>query len=220
VRALAGVSIEVADAQCVAVIGPNGAGKSTLLRAVMGLVKKTTGTIRLGDRDLSSLRTEVRARAGIALVPEGRGLLGSLTVEENILVGGYVRRDSLRADLQRTYDLLPMLARLRTRRAQFLSGGELQLLALGRALMSRPQILLLDEPSMGLSPKARDVVLDVLVQLKQSGLAMLLIEQNVYLALELADAVYKLHLGNVSYAGNGPEIRDSQTVASAYFGGA
>lgn len=204
---------------CVSVIGPNGAGKTTLLRAIVGLVTPSAGSIRLQDTDLAPLRTDLRARAGIALVPEGRGLLGSLTVEENLLLGGYTRGDALGTDLARVYELLPILKSRSARRAQFLSGGELQFLALGRALMSRPKIMLLDEPSMGLAPKARDSVLDVLQGFKQSGLSMLLIEQNVYLAFELADEVHKLEVGRSTFAGSPERLRAEQGVEAVYFGG-
>ena len=200
-------------------IGPNGAGKTTLLRAIVGLVAPSGGSVRLQGADLAPLRTDERARAGIALVPEGRGLLGTLTVEENLLLGGYIRRDRLEADLARVYELLPILKSRSARRAQFLSGGELQFLALGRALMSRPKIMLLDEPSMGLAPKARDSVLDVLQGFKQSGLSMLLIEQNVYLAFELADEVHKLDVGRSTFAGSPERLKSEQGVEAVYFGG-
>ncbi len=220
VRALAGVSVRVDAGACVAVIGPNGAGKTTLVRAIAGLLNPVSGTIRFMGDDAGRWPTEERARRGISVVPEGRGLLGTLTVEENLLLGGYARQDSLAPDLQRVYELLPMLAGRRTRRAQFLSGGELQLLALGRALMARPKILLLDEPSMGLAPLARDNVLRVLLEFKRSGLAMLLIEQNVYLALELADTVQKLDVGKVTYQGPPGRLRDPETIKNLYLEGA
>ena len=219
VRALNGVSLDVDEGRCTTLIGPNGAGKSTLLRAIMGLLKASSGDIAFCGADLRVLKTEQRARLGIALVPEGRGLLGTLSVEENLLLGGYIRNNPLEADLAEVYDLLPVLRPLRSRRAQHLSGGELQLLALGRALMSRPRLILLDEPSMGLSPKAKDTVLETLLAFKRRGLSMLLIEQNVYLALELADAVYRLDVGRATFESDPRHLSDAAEMATLYFGG-
>lgn len=201
VQAVRGLSLSVPEGGCIGVTGANGAGKSTLLRAIMGLVPLSAGGIEFRGERLVGLRPEERARRGLSLVPEGRGTLPSLTVEENLLIGGYTRRGSLKQDLERAYELLPQLRRLSQRPARFLSGGELQLLGIGRALMARPKLMMLDEPSMGLAPAAIETVLIALAALRKSGISMLLVEQNVHLVLELADYTYGLEVGHIVFQG-------------------
>lgn len=220
VKALREVSMRVGAGTCTAVVGPNGAGKSTLLRTIAGLQRVASGVIRFQDRPLGRLRTEQRARAGLVLVPEGRGLIGSLTVDENLQLTSWARRRGVTAaDLDRAYDAVPALKAHRGRRAGELSGGQLQMLALGRALLAAPKLLLLDEPSMGLAPKAVDEAAAVIGGLVADGIAVFLVEQNTRLAAQLADEVYVLQTGQVRW--HGPAARlDSTDSRQAYFGAA
>ncbi len=219
IEALHGVSIEVPQSRAVAVIGANGAGKTTLAKSVMGLVRLTSGRVIFQGSDLGRLQTEARVRLGIGLVPEGRGLLPTLTVEENLLVGGHTQKTEIRSQLAHIYEEFPMLLPLRRRAARLLSGGELQMLAIGRALMARPRLLILDEPSMGLSPKAAGNVLEALQHLKHAGTTILLVEQNTNLAFEIADYVYVLETGNNVAEGTGEALTDSEFVRESYLGG-
>lgn len=218
VKALREVSVRAQAATCTAVVGPNGAGKSTLLRTVAGLVRPAGGTIRFAGSPLGRTRTEQRARRGLVLVPEGRGLLGSLTVDENLQLTSWARgRPVTPDDLDRAYAGVPALKAHRGRRAGELSGGQLQMLALGRALLAAPKLLLLDEPSMGLAPKAVDEAAEVIGGLVRDGIAVFLVEQNTRLAIELADQVYVLETGQVRWHGRAADL-DSNVSRRAYFG--
>ena len=221
-RILHNVSIEVRPGQISALLGTNGAGKTTLLRAVCGVIK-SQGEIRLDGRQIDGQRTEQIARAGVAHVPEGRGTFPDLTVEENLRVGGFARRGgdgSLRDAIDRVCAWLPRLALRRSQRAGSLSGGEQQMLAIGRALVANPRVLLLDEPSFGLAPRVTSEVMALLRNLQgENPLGILLVEQNASAALKLADHAYVLSGGRVVADGPASAMRDGAQLEAAYFGG-
>ena len=215
------VHLTVAPGEIVAVLGANGAGKTTLLRTLSGLVKATRGRIVFDGQDLRSTRVERMVRLGIAHVPEGRGVVTELTVDENLRLGGLWRRD--RADakvaLDEVYELFPPLAKRRSFAGHQLSGGERQMLALGRALVGRPKLLLLDEPSLGLAPKVTGQIMALLRDLRErTGLAVLLVEQNVRSALSIADEGVVLSLGRVVTRNSAAELRDDADLRHAYLG--
>jgi branched-chain amino acid transport system ATP-binding protein len=220
VRALHGVDLSVGEGQVVALLGPNGAGKTTTLRAVCGMVR-TSGRVAFRGRELTGLATERVARLGIAHVPEGRGTFAALTVAENLRLGAYGRKDgaAIRSDIEQWYGTFPRLAERRDQPAGSLSGGEQQMLAVARALLSRPELLLLDEPSLGLAPMVVREVFAVLDRIRaEHGTGMLLVEQNAALALELADAAYVLEAGRTVLSGAADEIRAEDSVRRSYLG--
>jgi branched-chain amino acid transport system ATP-binding protein len=217
VRALREVSIEIQPGQVRAIVGPNGAGKTSLARTMCGLVRPTSGQVFLDGFDVTRLTPEARADRGITLVPEGRGIFPTMTVTDNLLVGRDIGRGS-RVQIDDMLTLFPTLERLQDRRAGLLSGGEQQLLSLARALMTEPKVLILDEPSMGLSPIAVADVMAVLANLGTSGPAVLLVEQNTRLAVRLADYVYVLQHGQVLIEGNADEIVMDDILREVYLG--
>ena len=218
VHALKGVDLEVARGSVTALLGANGAGKTTTLMAVAGARRISGGNIDFEGTSLVGQRAEAIIRSGIAVVPEGRRVFASLTVEENLRVAGSLEPNPAEAVRRRTamMERFPILAERRTQRAGLLSGGEQQMLAIARALMSAPQLLLLDEPSLGLAPQMVDRVFDLIAELKAEGLAMLLVEQNVPLSLEIADRVAVLANGSVSVAGTAEELAGSDLIRGAY----
>ncbi|UOM36875.1 ABC transporter ATP-binding protein [Acuticoccus sp. I52.16.1] len=218
VHALAGVDLEVARGSVTALLGANGAGKTTTLMAVAGARRISAGTVDFEGRSLVGQRAEAIIRSGIAVVPEGRRVFASLTVEENLRVAGSLEPDAAKAARRRAamMERFPILAERRAQRAGLLSGGEQQMLAIARALMSAPRLLLLDEPSLGLAPQMVDRVFDLIAELKAEGLAMLLVEQNVPLSLEIADRVVVLANGRVSVAGTAAELAGSDLIRGAY----
>jgi branched-chain amino acid transport system ATP-binding protein len=218
-QVLHGISFDVDDGQAVSILGPNGAGKTTTLRAISGMVG-TQGRIALGGRELRGMSPDAIARCGIAHVPEGRGTFMELTVEENLRVGGYARRDGgVRADVDRCYEWFPRLGERHDQRAGSLSGGEQQMLAIGRALMLRPRLLLLDEPSLGLAPLVTRELFRILSGItRDEGITMLIVEQNANLALELADHAYVLESGQIALAGDADQIKADEGVRRSYLG--
>jgi branched-chain amino acid transport system ATP-binding protein len=213
------VSLEVGNAETVALIGSNGAGKSTLLGTVSGLVKKSAGSVRFEDREIGALPPDQIVRAGVIQVPQGRGLWGALTVRENLLMGAYLRRDGdVQADLARILDLLPRLKERFDYLAGRLSGGEQQQVAIARALMARPKLLLIDEMSLGLAPVLVDQLLAILTAIHESGVAILMVEQDVETALEFASRAYVLETGRVTLAGDSKALLDDPRVQKAYLG--
>lgn len=221
VKALDKVSLRVAAGTITAVLGANGAGKTSLLRAVNGLVRLTGGTISVEGNDLRKRPAEDVVRLGVAHVPEGRGVIAELTIEENLRLGALWRRDApgLARDLDRMLALFPPLAERRKRLAETLSGGERQMLALGRALMSRPRVLLLDEPSLGLAPRITAQIMSVVRGLRDDeGLAVLLVEQNARSALSIADAAVVLNVGRVVVEGDPRQLADDPDLRHAYLG--
>ena len=219
IEALHGVSIAVAAGEIVTLVGANGAGKTTLLRAISGVQPISTGHIRFEGRSIKAIPAHARVALGIAQVPEGRQLFAPLSVEDNLKLGAWTRRavDS-GADIHRVYELFPMLSERRHTAAGALSGGEQQLLAIGRALMAKPRLLLLDEPSMGLAPILVDQILKVVLDLKANGLTLLLVEQNARAALAIADRGYVLETGRVTAGGTAAEIQGDERVRQAYLG--
>jgi branched-chain amino acid transport system ATP-binding protein len=220
VRALHGVDVSVAEGDVVAILGPNGAGKTTVLRSLTGMVR-ASGRATLAGRSLLGQSTERVARLGVAHVPEGRGTLTGLTVEENLHLGAYIRRDpaGIRTDLDRWYQMFPKLAQRRHQVAGSLSGGEQQMLAIARALMLRPRLLLLDEPSLGLAPIVTQELFAALARLKaEERMTMILVEQNAALALDLADHVVVLEAGRTVLAGPSAQVRGDDSVRRAYLG--
>ena len=219
--ALRGVSLAVAEGEIVCVIGPNGAGKSTALAAIAGGVTPFAGDIRLAGQSILGRAPERIARLGLSLVPEGRHIFGTLTVEENLLVGGYIQRDraAARADLDRLLALFPRLAeRLRTPAGR-LSGGEQQMLAVARAVMTKPRVLLVDEPSLGLAPRIIDQIYDILLDLRaRAGLTLLINEQSSFRVLKHAERLYVLRGGQVQLEGRAADLRDGEAIHHAYFG--
>jgi branched-chain amino acid transport system ATP-binding protein len=220
IRALSGVSLEVGDGQVVALIGANGAGKSTTLRAVSGMLRPTAGAVVLGGADVTGLPSHALVSRGMAHAPEGRGVFLNLTVRENLDLGVYLRRDraGIEQDRQRAYQLFPILGERRSQVAGTLSGGEQQMLAVARAMMSRPRLLLLDEPSLGLAPQVVERIFEVLREINQAGVSLLLVEQNAHKALQVAHRAYVLETGSVVMQGTGRELLASPEVRKAYLG--
>ncbi len=218
VDAVRGLSLEVRPGEIVGLIGPNGAGKSSTLHAIMGAAPVTGGDVRLDGRSLVGRRPEDVARRGVALVPEGRRIFGELTVEENLRLGLAARRTrgNGRPSLARAYDLFPVLREFRSRQAGALSGGQQQQLAIGRALVAEPQVLLLDEPSLGLAPKIVDVVFDALSQIRDAGLAVLLVEQRAQRTVALADRSYVLANGELRLTLGPKDAGDTDRLVAAY----
>jgi len=220
IHALHGISLRVPDGQIVALLGANGAGKSTTLRTIMGLVKPSAGEITLNGQSLLGLRPYEVVRRGIAMVPEGRKVFVNLTVAENLRLGAYARNDpqQIEHDLHDIYALFPRLAERQTQRAGTLSGGEQQMLALGRALMSRPHVLMIDEPSLGLAPVLAEGVFRKLQELNGAGQTILLIEQNARAGLSIADYAYILETGDVVLEGPAQELAQMDAVRQSYLG--
>jgi branched-chain amino acid transport system ATP-binding protein len=220
IKALDGVSFSVPRGRIVTLLGANGSGKTTTLRAITGLTAPGGGRIVFEGRELQGLPTHEIIRAGIALVPEGRRIFANLTVYENLLLGAYLRRDqpALARDLDQIYDTFPRLAARRTQAAGTLSGGEQQMLAVGRALMSRPRLLLLDEPSLGLAPLLVKEVFQLITRLNQQGVTILLVEQNAAAALKIAHYGYVISTGRVVLEGEGAELLAQAQLQPAYLG--
>jgi branched-chain amino acid transport system ATP-binding protein len=218
--ALRGVSLEVAEGEIVAVIGPNGAGKSTLLLTIAGVVRAKQGEVRLDDAPILGIAPELLAARGVALVPEGRHIFGSLTVAENIALGATTRRDraAIAADIERALDMFPILRERYRQRAGKLSGGEQQMLAIARALLARPKLLLLDEPSLGLAPLIVRQVYDAIFELKRQGMTVLIVEQSVHRAVAAADRTYVVNSGQVAMSGRSAELHGTAAFDTAYFG--
>ena len=218
VKALHGVSLTVGEGEIVAVLGSNGAGKTTTLRAVSGLVA-TSGEVRFAGERITRAAPERVARVGIAHVPEGRGLFSELSVHENLRLGGYLRRDGFAEDYQRALGFFPWLEERRDQQAGTLSGGEQQMLALARALMGRPRLLLLDEPSLGLAPIVVREIFRIVGELNEKeGLAVLVVEQNAKLALRSSSRAYVLEVGRVALEGPSAELEQNDSVRTAYLG--
>jgi branched-chain amino acid transport system ATP-binding protein len=221
IQALKGISLEVRDRELVALIGANGAGKTTTLRTISGLYRPRTGTIRYNDIDLTKMAPHNIVAAGISQAPEGRQIFGGLTVRENLMLGGVRRRDKAEVenDLERVFDLFPVLKERLNQSGGTLSGGEQQMLSIARALMARPRLLLLDEPSLGLAPMVVRRIFDVVARLKSEGVTILLVEQNARKALEVADRAYVLETGLITVSGPANELTKNPEVERAYFGG-
>jgi branched-chain amino acid transport system ATP-binding protein len=220
VRALSGISLEVPEGKIVALIGANGAGKSTTLRAISGLVRPTSGAIEFQGRSIAGLASHQIVAKGVAQAPEGRGIFLNLTVKENLDLGAYLRRDraGIDADRERAYALFPILKERSGQVSGTLSGGEQQMLAVGRALMSRPTLLLLDEPSLGLAPQFVDRIFQVIQEINEAGVSLLLVEQNANMALQVAHHAYVLETGAIVMQGSGAELLASPDVRKAYLG--
>ncbi len=218
-HAVKALSLQVADDELVTVLGANGAGKTSLLRALQGLVPASAGRIRFGGVDITRMSPPERLRQRLALVPEGRQIVISLTVHENLLMGAYCRSDSdVRRDVEGVYDRFPNLAARRDMPASVLSGGEQQMLAISRALLARPRLMMLDEPSLGLSPLLVERLFDLLRNLRADGLAILLVEQNTQMALEIASRGLVMELGKVVLEGPSEALASNDRLAAAYFG--
>ena len=221
IEAIKGISFEVRDGEIVTLIGSNGAGKTTTMHAISGLLKPASGSIMLDGVELTKTPNHKIVSMGLAQVPEGRRVFAQQTVEENLLLGAYARKDKdgIQKDLEHVYDLFPRLLERKKQLAGTLSGGEQQMLAMARALMSRPKILLMDEPSMGLSPLLVKEIFHIIQDINKDGTTILLVEQNAKMALAIADRAYVLETGKISLEGTGEELSSSEEVRKAYLGG-
>jgi branched-chain amino acid transport system ATP-binding protein len=221
VRALAGVSLSVDTGEVVALIGSNGAGKTTTLRTISGLLHPAAGSIRFDGRDITSVPAARRVEMGICHVPEGRRLFARMSVDDNLTLGSYTRRDGsarVHEDRQRVFELFPRLRERQSQIAGTLSGGEQQMLAIGRALMTQPKVLMMDEPSLGLAPILVETIFQIIAEINQRGIPILLVEQNAHKALEVAHRAYVLETGSIVKTGSGQELLQSEDVARAYLG--
>ena len=220
IRALRGISLEVPDGKIVTLIGANGAGKSTMLRTITGLVKAESGSIQWNGKKLLGMSIDRIIGEGIAMSPEGRRVFADMTVLENLKIGAYLRRDKaeIEKDIQWVYELFPRLKERSWQLSGTLSGGEQQMLAVGRALMSRPKLLLLDEPSLGLAPLVVQDIFSIIREINRRGVTVLLIEQNANMALKTADLAYVLETGNITMSGTGAELLANEKVKEAYLG--
>ena len=220
IHALDNVSLKVEENEIVTLIGANGAGKTTTLKSICGLLKPRQGTIRLNGTDLAKYKPNEIVEQGITLVPEGRGVFARLTVQENLEMGAYTRRDraGIKQDLERMYTIFPRLKERRNQTAGTLSGGEQQMLATARALMARPKLLLMDEPSMGLAPILVDEVFKTIQEINEEGITVLLIEQNALMALSIADRGYVIQSGEIVLADSAQNLKENETVKKAYLG--
>jgi branched-chain amino acid transport system ATP-binding protein len=224
IKAVKDVSCHVSPGELVSIIGANGAGKTSFLRALSGLTKSEADVVTLDGESLAGLRADERVRRGLAQVPEGRRMFGPLSVEENLRLGTYVSRRThsakeLDEEMDRVFTLFPRLAERRTQKVGTMSGGEQQMAAIGRALMSKPRVLLLDEPALGLAPKVVRQIFDAIVELNKAGLSVLCVEQNAALALEVSQRCYLFRLGEVEVTGESAELKDDSRVVDAYLGG-
>ena len=219
IEVLHGVSLTVESGEIVALVGSNGAGKTTLLRAISGVQPVTAGTIRLAGEPIERMRAHRRVKKGMAHVPEGRQVFAPLSVDDNLRLGAFVRRDdAIAAELDGVYTTFPPLAEKRHVAAGALSGGQQQMLAIGRALMGRPSLLLLDEPSMGLAPILVEQILGIIADFRRRGLTVLLVEQNAHAALGVADRGYVIEGGRITISGSGQDLRNDERVRAAYLG--
>ena len=221
VQALDRASIEVGENEIVSIIGANGAGKSTMMRSIMGLVHPKSGTITYQGENITNLKTNQIVSRGIVYVPEGREVFPELSVEENLEMGAYIRngKENLNEEYERIFERLPRLKERRKQAAGTLSGGEQQMLAIGRALMSKPKMLLLDEPSMGLSPILVQEIFSIIQDVNKTGVTVLLVEQNAKMALNIANRAYVLETGQVVMSGDAKELSNNEQVRKAYLGG-
>lgn len=218
INAVRDVSFSVKEGTIATLVGANGAGKSSILRSISGVVTPKSGSIRFLDREIVGMSTEKIVSAGITLVPEGRRIFPDLTVLENIKIGAYLRKDSLDNDIAWVYDLFPRLKERSWQMAGTLSGGEQQMLAVGRALMSRPKLLMMDEPSLGLAPLIVQDIFKIIKEINKMGVTILLIEQNANMALKTADYGYVLETGRILLSGTGAELLENEEVKKAYLG--
>ncbi len=219
IHAIKGVSFEVNAGEIVTLIGANGAGKSTILKTVSGLMHPRSGKVTFMDQDITHTDAHKLVRYGLAHVPEGRHVFQQMSVQENLEMGAYIHKSLNKADLEMVFELFPRLKERRRQVAGTLSGGEQQMLAMGRALMSNPKLLMLDEPSMGLAPIMIDQIFEIIQSLHKAGKTVLLVEQNASKALSIADRAYVLETGKVTLCGTGEELRSSDQVRKAYLGG-
>lgn len=218
IKAIRGINLEVEDGKIVTLIGANGAGKSTTLRSIVSLVKADSGSVNYNGKELIGLPTNKIIEEGITLVPEGRKVFPQLTVLENIKIGAYLRNDNLDEDIAWVYDLFPRLKERHWQLAGTLSGGEQQMLAVARALMSKPKLLMMDEPSLGLAPLVVQGIFDIIKEINKKGVTILLIEQNANMALKIADKGYVLETGSIIMEGTGAELLASEDIKKAYLG--
>ena len=218
IKAVKEISFQVPKGQVVTLIGANGAGKSSTLRSIVGLVKPGSGSIRFKDTELAGLSTDQIVSKGITLVPEGRRVFPDLTVLENLKIGAYMRKDSLDEDLNWVHELFPRLKERSWQLAGTLSGGEQQMLAIGRALMSRPELIMMDEPSLGLAPIIVQGVFDIIREINRQGVTILLVEQNANMALKAADLGCVMETGRITLRGTGKELSENEEVKAAYLG--
>lgn len=218
ITAVEDVSINVPEGKIVTLIGANGAGKSTTLRTISGIVKPQRGEILLGGENIVGLSPDKIVAKGVTLVPEGRRVFPNLTVLENLKIGAYLRKDDLKPDIEYVYSLFPRLKERHWQLAGTLSGGEQQMLAVGRALMSRPKLIMMDEPSLGLAPLVVKDIFDIITTINEAGITVLLIEQNANMALKIADWAYVLETGNITKEGTGIELLNDESIKEAYLG--
>lgn len=220
IEALKGISVEVPEGKIVTLIGANGAGKSTLLRSIMGLEKPSAGSIAYNDDDITGLNSQKIVKTGITLVPEGRRVFPNLTVLENLKIGAYLRNDTdeIEKDIKWIYEMFPRLEERSWQMAGTLSGGEQQMLALGRALMCRPRLIMMDEPSLGLAPLVIKDIFKIIQEINRRGVTILLIEQNANMALKVADLAYVLETGKITMTGTGAELLENPDIKAAYLG--
>ncbi|MDW7660641.1 MAG: ABC transporter ATP-binding protein [Bacillota bacterium] len=220
IHAIKGISLEVPKGKIISLIGANGAGKSTTLRAIMTLEKPKSGTIFYKDKDITFEKTQNLVKNGLVLVPEGRRVFTNLTVEENLILGSYSRKfsDEVQKDMEWVYELFPRLLERKKQKAGTMSGGEQQMLAVGRALMSKPEVLLMDEPSLGLAPLIVKDIFEIIKKINKLGVTIMLIEQNAKVALEIADYGYVMEVGKIVLEGKGKELLENENVKKAYLG--
>ena len=216
IEAVKGITLEVPEKEIVTIIGANGAGKSTTLRTIAGIAKPSSGRIYFNGEDITGLSPDKIVARGITLVPEGRRVFPDLTVLENLKVGAYLRKDNLSKDIEWVFDLFPRLKERSWQEAGTLSGGEQQMLAVGRALMSRPKLMMMDEPSLGLAPKIVKGIFDIIKKANTQGVTVLLIEQNANMALQTANTAYVLKTGFISMKGSGQELLNNEEIKKAY----
>lgn len=218
IEAVKGISFSVPDRSVVTLIGANGAGKSSTLRTIAGLVKASHGSIQFDGEDITTLPAAKRVKRGIVLCPEGRRVFPDMTVLENIKIGAYLRKDDLSSDIERVYSLFPRLKERHWQLAGTLSGGEQQMLAVARSLMSQPKIMMLDEPSLGLAPIIVQEIFEILKKINEEGTTILLIEQNANMALKIADQAYVMETGRIAMEGSGEALLRNDEIQSAYLG--
>ena len=220
IEALKGVSLEVQPGSITCLLGPNGAGKTTLMMTIAGVLRPRKGSIRLDDEEIAGLRPDRIVKRGIALVPENRLVFPSMTVQENLQAGAYQRRGELAGDMQRVFERFPRLQERAAQQAGTLSGGEQQMLAVGRALMSRPKLLLMDEPSLGLAPLVVEEIFRTIAELHRDGVTIFLVEQNAHMALKVAQHFFLMEQGKVTFSGDPGSLAEDEVIRRAYLGSA